>query len=292
MRRDTLAAFFRDHIGGEMHRDTIFILHDNGFRTRAWTYGQIADAAHAFSARLTAAGLAPGDKLVIWGENRGEWVAALWGALLARVVTVPVDFRASADQAHRIRDIVQARVILAGADVAPRDGDSYTVWRMDDANLWNPEPGTERAEPAKRAEPAELAEIIFTSGATADPKGVTLTDRNILANIDPIEEELKRYRRYLKPLSPIRFLNLLPLSHMFGQSMATFMPPLLGGTVVFSRGYNPQEIVRQIRNRRVSVLVCVPKMLEVLKEHLERTAGMAGRAGSAGSAGSYWMRRI
>src|SRR5688572_13663498 len=222
MRRDTLAAFFRDFIGAEKHRDTTFILHDNGFRTRAWTYGQIADAARAFSTRLTAAGLAPGDKLVIWGENRGEWIAALWGALLARVVAVPVDFRASADQTHRIRDIVDARVILVGADVTPRQGDGYAIWRMDDPELWNAERGTERAEPSERKEPSELAEIIFTSGATADPKGVTLTDRNILANIDPIEEELRRYAKYLRPLSPIRFLNLLPLSHMFGQSMATF----------------------------------------------------------------------
>ncbi len=292
MRRDTLVEFFRDYIGGETHRDTGFILHDNGFRTRAWTYGQVADAARAFSARLTTAGFAPGDTLVIWGENRGEWVAALWGALLARVAAVPVDFRASADQAHRIRDIVKARVILAGADVAPRAGGGYAIWRMDDANLWNAERRTEPVEPQERAEPVEpqIAEIIFTSGATADPKGVTLTDRNILANIDPIEEELKRYRRYLRPLSPIRFLNLLPLSHMFGQSMATFMPPLLGGTVVFSRGYNPQEIVRQIRNRRVSVLVCVPKVLEVLKEHVERTGSM-GSVGSVGAVRRIWAHR-
>ena len=289
MRRHTLAAFFSDYIGGTKHRHARFILHDNGFRTRAWTYGQIGDAARAFAARLTAAGLAPGDKLVIWGENRGEWIAALWGALLARVVAVPVDFRASADQAHRIRDIVGARIILTGADVTAREGDGYAIWKMDDANLWT-HAGAEPAEPAERVEPAELAEIIFTSGATADPKGVTLTDRNILANINPIEVELARYRAYLRPLSPIRFLNLLPLSHMFGQSMATFMPPMIGGTVVFSRGYNPQEIVRQIRNRRISVLVCVPKVLEVLKEHIERTAGSRGSAGSGRSAGSVLQR--
>jgi long-chain acyl-CoA synthetase len=143
-----------------------------------------------------------------------------------------------------------------------------------------------------------LAEIIFTSGATADPKGVTLTDRNILANIEAIEEELRRYRRFLGPLSPIRFLNLLPLSHMFGQSMATFVPPMLGGTVVFSRGYNPQEIVRQIRNRRISVLVCVPKVLEVLKEHVERNSTRLNKPGSEGpndrvySTGMHAVRRI
>ena len=57
---------------------------------------------------------------------------------------------------------------------------------------------------------------------------------------------------------------------MFGQSMATFVPPMLPGVVVFMRGYNPHDILRQIRTRRVSVLVSVPKILDVLREHLGR----------------------
>src|SRR5206468_244316 len=67
---------------------------------------------------------------------------------------------------------------------------------------------------------------------------------------------------------PLRFLNLLPLSHMFGQAMATFVPPMLPGVVVFMRGYNPSGIVDEIRKRRVSVLVSVPKILDVLREYV------------------------
>ena len=59
---------------------------------------------------------------------------------------------------------------------------------------------------------------------------------------------------------------------MFGQSMATFIPPLLSGTVVFMRGFNPHDIVRQIESRRMSVLVSVPKILDVLREHTLRVA--------------------
>ncbi|MEX2271987.1 MAG: AMP-binding protein [Vicinamibacterales bacterium] len=301
-RRETLVAFFRDYIAASKRREQTFILHDDGFRTRQWTYGRLADASRAFAARLKAAGLAPGVKIVIWGENRGEWIAALWGIRLAGLVSVPVDFRASPEQALRIRNIVQAPVLLVGADVTPPAADGFQIWRMDDENLWNGnrEPGTEPGERVEPLEPGEpqLAEIIFTSGATAEPKGVTLTDKNILANINPIEEEIKKYRKYLPLVAPLRFLNLLPLSHMFGQSMATFMPPMVDGTVVFSRGYNPQEIVRQIKTRRVSVLVCVPKVLDVLREHVSKSSKSSKSSESSesseegkGSKPVHWVRR-
>jgi len=126
--------------------------------------------------------------------------------------------------------------------------------------------------------PDDVAEIIFTSGATAEPKGVVITHRNVLANIVPVEREILKYRKYARPFSPLRFLNLLPLSHMFGQAMATFIPPVLAGQVVFMRGYNPGEIVSQIKKRRISVLVSVPKILDVLREHIMRVSSSVARA--------------
>ena len=65
---------------------------------------------------------------------------------------------------------------------------------------------------------------------------------------------------------------------MFGQAMATFIPPMLPGVVVFMRGYNPAEIVAQIRKRRVSVLVSVPKILDVLREHVRADGAGERRA--------------
>ena len=127
-----------------------------------------------------------------------------------------------------------------------------------------------RSACGESSRPDDTAEIIFTSGATADPKGVVITHQNILANIVPIEREVAKYRQYARPFLPISFLNLLPLSHMFGQAMATFVPPMLPGVVLFTRSFSPEDIVRQIHDRRVSVLVCVPKILEVLRDYVIR----------------------
>ena len=99
---------------------------------------------------------------------------------------------------------------------------------------------------------------------------MVITHRNILANIVPIEHEMQKYRGYARPFMPLRFLNLLPLSHMFGQAMATFVPPMLSGEVMFMRSLRPRDIVQQIKARRISVLVSVPKILDVLREHVAR----------------------
>ena len=96
--------------------------------------------------------------------------------------------------------------------------------------------------------------------------------RTCWPNIVPVEREVLKYSRYGRPFFPIRFLNLLPLSHMFGQAMATFIPPMLEGVTVFMRGYNPADIVRRIRTRRVSVLVCVPRILDVLRDYVVHVA--------------------
>ncbi|HSK08886.1 MAG TPA: AMP-binding protein, partial [Vicinamibacterales bacterium] len=241
-------------------------------------------------------GITRGQHVVIWGENRPEWVIALWGCLLRGVVLVPIDYRASAAFLEKVADIVDARAILVGDTVpglpdpalplpdagAPPSG--RPVWMLPDLGL----PRAHKAPSPVEITPDDVAEVIFTSGATSEPKGVVLTHRNILANVVPIEREVAKYRRYATPFLPIRFLNLLPLSHMFGQAMATFVPPLLEGEVLFTRTFAPDEIIGQIRSHRVSVLVCVPKILEVLRDHLLRVQPEVARA-PAGR--SHWLRR-
>ncbi len=263
MPRNTLLDFFEDFAS----KDEPFIVHDDGYRTREMSYRDLADASRRFAAKLGRAGIRANDKVVIWSENRGEWLIALWGSLLAGVVVVPVDYRASAELLRRITEIVGAKAVLVGTEVRAPEGLPAPVWPLTELDLSREAPVT---APAAGIASSTLAEIIFTSGATADPKGVTITHRNVLANIIPIEREIEKYRKYGRPFHPIRFLNLLPLSHMFGQSMATFVPPILAATVVFSHGYSPTEILRQIKTRRISVLVCVPKVLDVLREHVQR----------------------
>ena len=102
------------------------------------------------------------------------------------------------------------------------------------------------------------------------PKGVVITHGNVLANIDPLEKEIRAYLSYERFVHPVRFLNLLPLSHVFGQFLGMFLPPLMGGTVIFQNELKPSEVMNTIRRERVSVLVSVPRVLQSLKHKVER----------------------
>jgi long-chain acyl-CoA synthetase len=300
--RETLIDFFRDLVAipGE------FLVYDDGYRRRAHRYDEVGRAARAFAARLTAAGVRKGEHVVFWGENRPEWIAAYWGCLLNGIVVVPIDYRSPAEFVDKVSALVDAKVMLVGDEVkwgrrsfkedtdSPRSEVSSLndlrphLWPLSDLDWASdgpmPEVGVTRDD---------VIQVIFTSGATAEPKGVVIRHRNVLANVVPVEREVMKYRRYVRLVHPLRFVNLLPLSHMFGQSMATNVPPMVRGTVIFTKSFNPHDLLRLIRSRRVSVLVCVPKILDVLREHVVRAFPESADAPPAGISipGRWWRYR-
>ncbi len=258
-----------------------FIVYDDGYRVHRHSYADVTRAARGFASRLISHGVSKGDKVILWGENRPEWIACYWGIQLAGAIAVPIDYRASREFTDRIRQIVDARVVLVGDDVEA----GALAWRLADLD-WT----ADGPIPDIAIDRDDIAQIVFTSGATAEPKGVIIRHRNILANTVPVAKEIDKYKKYARPFSPIRFLNLLPLSHMFGQSMATNIPPLIDGTVVFMHSFNPHDIVRRVREWRISVIVCVPKILDVLKEHARRIAPGAADPPKGLSIPARWWR--
>ncbi|HEY6400669.1 MAG TPA: AMP-binding protein, partial [Blastocatellia bacterium] len=278
--------------------DEIAIAGARGLRVTRWSYARLARTACQFARELESRGIGKGDRVIFWGENSPEWVAAFFGCLLRGVVAVPLDEQSAHDFVDRAQRQVEARLFLLGEEQSrhfTENKDRRPVLRFDRLAE-----AVERHSPAPYQDgqigPDDLAEIIFTSGTTAEPKGVCLTHRNLLANITPLETEIDKYLKFERPFHPVRFLCLLPLSHVFGQFMGIFVPRLLFGEAVFSHSLNPSEIIATIKRERISVAAVVPRQLETLREKIERDYASRGelegfRRRFASSEGKHFLRR-
>ncbi len=256
--------------------DEIALAHQRGLRVARWSYARLAQTAFQFARELETRGVGKGDRVLFWGENCPEWVAAFFGCLLRCAVVVPLDEQSAPDFAHRVERQVGAKLLLAGAGRQKHFGDELPVLRLDELSETISHHSSDRYL-AANVEADDLVEIIFTSGTTAEPKGVCLTHRNLLANLAPLETEINKYLRYERPFHPLRFLCLLPLSHVFGQFMGVFVPQLLGGEVFFQHSFNPAEIIAAVKRERISVVAAVPRQLETLRDKLERDFAAKGR---------------
>src|SRR5580692_6725546 len=268
---ESLAEFFTIHF--QAHRLERAYGQRRGYRMEWFTYGQGLEMASRFARELEARQIGDGDRVLLWGENRTEWVAAFFGCALRGVVVVPMDNGASADFAARVCRQVEAKLLVCSRPHAQETPGEFpaavpTVILEDLAQELEHHSAVQIPTIALGRD--DILQIVFTSGTTTEPKGVIITHGNVLANIAPLEQEMRRYLKYERFVHPVRFLNLLPLSHVFGQFLGLFLPPLLGGTVIFQEELKPSEIIRTIRRERISVLVSVPRVLQSLKQKIER----------------------
>jgi len=264
----TLAEYPQLHLA---RKNEIAYVYRRGFRTLRWTYRQLGELAFQFARELEARGIGKGDRVVLWGDNGAEWIGAFFGCMLRGAIAVPMDRIAAPDFAQRVMSDVDAKLIVC-ANVLKEHAAARPCLTLEELSDALAQRSVDPYTPVafNRDDPAQ---IVFTSGTTAEPRGVVLTHGNILASVDPIEREFPKYRRSERLFHPIRFLELLPLSHVFGQFMGMFIPTLLGGTVHFQDSFKPTDIIETIKHERISVLVAVPRVVESLKNKLRDDLG-------------------
>jgi long-chain acyl-CoA synthetase len=274
MARESLLDYFRADSRPANERAVIW---RRGYRRERWTYGTLLANATGFARELDSRGIAKGDRVLLWGENSGEWIASFLACVFCGAIAVPLDAIGDRSFAERVAKQAGVELAIVGRNLPAENLAPQTI-ALDDvpsiARARAAGNGSFTPKPGRHDDPVE---IVFTSGTTAEPRGVVLTHGNILANLAPIEAEFAHYRRYERLVHPIRILDLLPLSHVFGQFLGIFLPQILGATVAFMDTLNPAEVIREIHDERISALVAVPRLIESLRGQVERDLEARGK---------------
>lgn len=239
---------------------TVFV-NRTGVRRLVVSYREFSDLSLKMAGLLEQNGVAPGDRVLLWGPNSSWWGVAYWGIIMCGAVAVPVDFMSDRDRAESIRILTKATVVIQSRFKAEQLAAPTSLFLEDlQYLLENVEPIGDRPQPL----PDEMAQLIYTSGTTGNPKGVILTHKNLVANITQIDQAVP----IITP--DFNFLSLLPLSHMFEQMGGFFTPLYHGATIVYLRTLKPSAIMEALGEEDIYIIMSVPRLQQLLKNSIER----------------------
>jgi long-chain acyl-CoA synthetase len=241
------------------------------FRTRLWRFRDLGRVVPRAARVIAEQGVGPGDRVILWAVNRPEWGIAFLAVAHVGAVSVPLDARHTNEFAAKVAERTGARLVLASRQTAEgaRSLGLPIVW------IESLPDHARRAEPLPAApvRSDDLAEIVFTSGTTGDPKGAMISHGNLLACAAAMMQ-----------VFPIgtneRLLSVLPLSHLYEQVIGLITPVMSGASVVYPVSRQPAVLLRAFRDFRVTMLLIVPQGLRLLDRTIERRVDESGRRAS------------
>ncbi len=222
------------------------------------TYGDLQKRIEGFAGYLQTQQLQVGDRLLIWSPSRIDWIVAYLGTLLVGMVVVPLDISSKEDFLRRIAETTEARFLITTQK-------QYKGLKEPPVSLIDIDALPQEAfnsELAPLADENDLAELVFTSGTTGQPKGVMLSHKNIVSNV---EASLA----VIDISATDRALSILPLSHMFELTIDMALLAK-GASILYARTLSPDTLLKLLGSQSVSLMVLVPQALQLFLGGIER----------------------
>ncbi len=242
------------------------------------TYEMLSKRIKHVASGLMLAGVKPGDRIGIVMENRPEWAVIDYAILSVGAVTVPLycsyrpqdmayvldDCGASivfSSGGHLLRDLKKAiescksvKQIYAvdepGDEALVANLSEIEACEIDEARLMNR---------VSKIDRGQLATLVYTSGTTANPKGVMLSHGNILTNLEAVPAVIDL-------LPDEKMLSFLPLAHVLERTGGHFLPYTYGISVAFAE--RPDAVAKNLIEAQPTLMISVPRMLEVVRSRV------------------------
>jgi len=246
-----------------------------------WNYARWGDECRRIARGLLAAGLVKGDRVVLWSENRPEWMSVWMGTAIAGIVIVPVDFLATEQECLNIIQITRAKAFFYSgrkkefAASLPSNGINVSVSvcispDIEDApadheteySHFGKNSGGQTLPPIDSISPNDPASIVFTSGTTGFAKGVTLSHKNIIANAGAAI-------RILRVTPKDVFIDVLPLHHTYPTTCSFIVPLSMGIPTVIAEKIVGKVVIDDIRDGGVTFLIAVPLLYDKVMAAIE-----------------------
>lgn len=276
------------------YANNTFLMEKVGSEWQNTTYKQVQEMVYRLGAGLQALGVTKGDNMALLSEGRNLWIVSELAMFYAGAVNVPLSIKleesndllfrlqhgdakfivVSGNQLKKIRKIVDQlpllqKVIVLDAQPAYEEKEIFVedVMRMGD-DFMKSHTMEEFLAVGQSIQNDDLATITYTSGTTADPKGVSLSHRNYTANV---EQSLSRV-----PIDHTwRTLIILPLDHCFAHVVGFYVMMMQGASVATVQvGRNGMETLKNIpiniKEVRPHFILSVPALAKNFKKNIEQ----------------------
>ncbi|MDR1251873.1 MAG: AMP-binding protein [Treponema sp.] len=244
-----------------------------------WTYRRYAEECRRVARGLLAAGLTKGDRVVLWAENRPEWMAVWLGTIITGICITPVDFLLSEQECLNIITITNAKAFFysarkrdfakslpgkglrlnASVCISPK---SEYAAEQTEFDRFGADAGGQILPPPDSIGPHDSGSIVFTSGTTGFAKGVVLSHKGIISNTSAAI-------RMLEPNSKDVFLDVLPLHHTYPTTCTFIVPISLGIPVVIAEKIVGKVVIDDVRDAGVTYLIAVPLLFDKVMAAIE-----------------------
>ncbi len=236
------------------------------FRTFRFTYSQVYYKVMESTRQLKENRVCKGDAVIIWAPNSPSWLCSFLAIASVGAVAIPLDFRGSKELVEKVAEEVKPKFAFIG-DRMPDVSVHCKIERLNpiwDASLVNEGSGVLPDQAS-----SSLLEIIYTSGTTGSPKGVLLTNRNVMSNVASAIKGVRLSRKD-------KVISLLPLSHMFEQVGGLLIPLAHGCHIVYLERLNRRSIFFAIEEERPTFIPIVPRLLDMIRHSIENEVKQSG----------------